>query len=103
MDGGDCSVEALPHTCPWLDGEQPWFAIYESQYERPDERAVADDQDMQGPIGTVRLKANGNEGRNGIVPPLEGTVFEGVERFHIGYRARPWFAFGRSAKLYGGG
>ena len=53
MDGGDCSVKALPHTCPWLDGEEPSLVIYESHYERPDERAVADSQDVQGPIGTV--------------------------------------------------
>jgi hypothetical protein len=59
MDGGDRSVEALPHMYPWLDGEKALFVISESQYERPDERAVADDQDVQGPIGTV-FEANGN-------------------------------------------
>ena len=54
MDGGDCSVEALPHTCPWLDGEEPpSVVIDEGHDERPDERAVADNEDVQGPIGTV--------------------------------------------------
>lgn len=53
MDGGDCSVEALPHARPWLDREKPSFVVHESKYERPDERAVADDQDVWGPIGAV--------------------------------------------------
>lgn len=53
MDGGDRSVKALPYTCSWLDREKPPFVIYESEYKRPDERAMADDQDVQGPIGTV--------------------------------------------------
>ena len=103
MEGGDCSVKALPHPCPWLDREKPSFVIYESEHKRPDERAVADDQDVARPIGTIRFKAYEDEGRNGADPPPERTSFEGVERFHIGHRARPWFPFGRSARLYSGG
>lgn len=72
MESGHCSVKALPHPCPRLNREKPLFD--ESDYEGPDERAMADDKDMPRPIGTIRFR-DADERRNGAGPPLERPSF----------------------------